>query len=128
MDDISGAAEVRDHGYGTGAESFENYARTIVAKRWKHQYVSRAKMFEDFRVAKPAAEENSLLDPKRPRKVPEAVPLWTIANHGKPGQIASQKGRSCAQSKITSLTGNQAANEDQLKFGPRFWITRITIT
>src|SRR4029453_7326757 len=106
MNDISGAAEVRDHRYGASAESFENYARTIVAKRWKHQYISRSEVFEDFRVAKPAAEENSLLDPKAPCKVPEAVPLRTIADHGKPGQITAQKRSRRPQSKITRLPGN----------------------
>jgi hypothetical protein len=31
MYDISGPAEVRDHGYGTTCESFENYACAVVA-------------------------------------------------------------------------------------------------
>src|SRR6266446_3955247 len=128
MNDISGAAEVRDHRNGASAEGFENYACTIVAKRWKHEHISRSEVLEDFRVTEPAAEENSLLNPKRPRQLLEAVPLWTIADHGKSGQIAAQKRSRRAQSKITSLPGNQAANKNQLKFSPRLRTTRITVT
>src|SRR5439155_6300127 len=83
---------------------------------------------EDFRMAEPATEQNSLLDPKRPGQLLEAAPLWAIADHGKAGQIASQKGSRRAQSKITSLSGNQAANENQLEFGPRLRTTRIAVT
>ena len=68
-------------------------------------------------MAEPAAEGNSLLDPKRSHELLEVVPLRAIADHGKVGQIVSQEGSSRAQSKITSLTGIQAANENQLKFG-----------
>src|SRR5437016_3262943 len=128
MNDISGAAEVRDHRYGASAEGFENYASTIVAKRRKHEHISRSEVLEDFLMTQPAAEENGLLNPKRPCQLPEAVPLRAITDHGKAGQIASQKGRSCAESKITSLAGNQAANENQLKFSPRLRTTRITVT
>jgi hypothetical protein len=89
MNDIAGPAEVHYHRYGAGAESFENYARTIVAKRWKHEHISGSEVLEDFRMTEPAAEENSLLNPKRPRQLLEAVPLPAIADHGKAGQIAS---------------------------------------
>src|SRR5262249_55298413 len=128
MNDISGAAEVRDHGYTSGAEGFENYACTIIAKRWKHEQISRSEAFEDFRMAEPAAERNILLDPKRSCKLLEAVSLRTITDHGEAGQVTAQKGSCRAQSKITSFPGNQAANEDQLKFGPRPWTTRIAVT
>src|SRR5206468_8649624 len=66
--------------------------------------------------------------PKRPRQLLEAVSLRAIADHGKAGQITAQKGSRRTQSKITSLPGNQATNEDQLKFGPRVRATRITVT
>lgn len=89
MNDISGTAKVRDHGYSARAESFENYACTIVAKRWKQEHISRSQVPEDFPMAEPAAEDNSLLNPKRPGKLLEAAPLRAIADHGKPGQIAS---------------------------------------
>src|SRR6266576_1111074 len=117
MNDISGAAEVRDKWYSASGEGFENYARTIVAKRWKHEHISRSEVLEDFRMTEPAAEENSLFNPKRPRQLLEAVPLWPITHHRKAGQVAAQKGSRRAQSKITSLSGNQPTNENQLKFG-----------
>src|SRR5881227_4167557 len=100
MNDISGPAEVRDHRDGASAEGFENYACAIVANRWKHEHISRSEVLEDFRMAERAAEENSLLNTKRPRQLLEAVPLWTIADHGKAGQIAAQNGSRRAQSKI----------------------------
>src|SRR5262245_34612722 len=106
MNNISGATEVCDYRYGASAESFENYACAIVAQRWKHEYISRSQAFENFRMAEPATEENSLLDTKAPCKVPEAVPLRTIADHGKPGQITAQKRSRRPQSKITRLPGN----------------------
>ena len=79
-------------------------------------------------MAEPAAERNSLLDSKGSRKLLEAAPLRAIADHGKAGQIASQKGSSRAQSKITSLPGNQAADENQLKFGAGLRTARVTGT
>jgi hypothetical protein len=112
MNDISGAAEVRDHRYSASAEGFENYARTIVAKRWKHEHISRSEVLEDFLMTEPPTEGNSFLDPKGSCKLLEEISIRAIADHGEAGQIASQKGSRCAQSKITSLPGNQAANED----------------
>src|SRR4029453_19492078 len=89
MNDISRAAEVRDHRYTSGAEGFENYACTIVAKRWKHEQISRSEALEDFLMAEPAAEGNSLLDPKGSCKLLEAVSLGAVADHRKPGQVAT---------------------------------------
>src|SRR5882757_2934885 len=43
----------------------------------------------------------------------KVVSLRPIAEHRKAGQIASQKGRSRAQSKVTSLPGHQAAHKNQ---------------
>src|SRR5436309_8521724 len=106
MNDISGPAEVRDYRDGASAEGFENYACAIVAKRWKHEHISRSEVIEDLRMAERAAEENSLLNTKRPCQMLEAVSLWSIADHGKAGQIAAQNGSRRAQSKITSLSGN----------------------
>src|SRR5437870_7393239 len=111
MNNISGPAEVRDHRDGASAEGFENYACTIVAKRWKHEHISRSEVLEDFRMTEPPAEENSLLDPKGSHKLLKAVPLRSVTDHRKAGQIAAQKGSRRAQSKITSLPGNQAADE-----------------
>ena len=108
MNDISGPAEVRDHRYGATGESFENHACTVVANGWKHKHIRRSQAPEDFRMAEPAAEGNSLLDPKGFHKLLKAVPLRAIADHGKAGQIVSQKRSSRAQSEITGLPGNQA--------------------
>ena len=79
-------------------------------------------------MAEPAAEGNSLLDSKGSRELLEAVPLRAITDHGKPGQIASQKGSSRAQSKITSLPGNQPPNENQFKFGAGLRTARVVGT
>ena len=79
-------------------------------------------------MADPAAEGNSLLDSKGSRKLLKAIPLRAIADHGKAGQIASQKGSSRAQGKITSFTGNQAANENQLEFGAGLRTARVSDT
>ena len=106
MNDISGPAEVRDHRDGASAEGFENYACAIVAKRWKHEHISRSEVLEDFRMAERAGKGNSLLDAKGSHELLKTLSLGTIANHGKAGQIAAQNGSRCAQSKITSLPGN----------------------
>src|SRR5262249_48193406 len=95
---------------------------------WKHEQIGISEALEDFCMAEPAAERNSLLDPKGSCKLLEAVSLRAIADHGKAGQVAAQKRSRRAQTKITSFPGNQAANEDQLKFGPRLRPTRITVT
>jgi hypothetical protein len=79
-------------------------------------------------MAKPTTEGNSLLDPKGSRKPLKAIPFRAIADHGKAGQIATQKGSSPAQGKITSLPGNQAANKNQLKFGAGLRATRVCDT
>src|ERR1700745_3604263 len=112
MNDISGAFEICDHRYGASAEGFENHARAIVAKRRKHEHISGSEAVEGLRMAEPAAEENSVLNPKRLRKMLEAVSLWPITHHRKAGQAAAQKGSRRAQSQVTSLSGNQAANEN----------------
>ena len=79
-------------------------------------------------MADPAAEGNSLLDPKGSRKLLETVPLRAIADHGEAGQIASQKGSRRAQSQIASLAGNQAPDENQLKFRAGLRTARVTET
>ena len=115
-----GPPKVDDHRYGSAGESFEDHPRTVVAQRWKHEHISRSQAAEDFRMADPAAERNSLLDSKRPHELLEPFPLRAVTDHGEPGHIASQKWSSPAQSKIASLPGNQAANKNQLKFGVGF--------
>jgi len=42
MNDISRAAEVHNHGYRAGRESFEDYATAEIANRRKHQHVRRS--------------------------------------------------------------------------------------
>src|SRR5208283_1982372 len=126
MDDIPRTAEVHHHWYSAAPESFENYACTVVAKRWKHHHVSRAQVPEDFLMAEPAAEENRFLDSKGSRKLLKAVPFRAIADNGKASQIILQKGSSCTQRKVTTLAGNQASDEDQLKFGS--WLRTVRVT
>src|SRR4029077_3977612 len=75
MNDISGAAEVRDHRYGANRESFKFQACTEGANRWKYQHVGRSQALEDLHMANPATERNSLFDLKGPRKLLESVPL-----------------------------------------------------
>jgi hypothetical protein len=123
--DIPRPAEVNDHRYGATGESFENYACTIVANGRKQQHISRSQAQEDFRMAEPAAEAYCPLDSKGCRKLLEAIPLRAIADHGKVGQIASQKGSSRAQGNIASLPGNQTTNENQLKSGAGLRTARV---
>ena len=61
-------------------------------------------------------KETAFSIPRDRRELLEAVPLRAVAEHAEVGQIVSQEGSSRAQSKITSLAGNQAADENQLKF------------
>src|ERR1700732_3918526 len=128
MDGITGPAEVHDHRYRAGRKSFGDHAWTVVAKGWKHKHVSRSEAAEDFRMADPPAERNSLLDPKGSCELLEAVPFRTVTDHGEAGQVASQKWSSRAQGEITSLPGNQAANENQLKFGAGLRPARVVAT
>jgi hypothetical protein len=128
MDDISRAAEVCDYGYCAGRESFEDYACAVVANGWKHHQVSRSHAPEDFRMANPTTEGNSLLDFKGSRELLEAVPLRAIADYGEAGQIGSQKGSYRPQSKITGLYGDQPTDENQLKFGAGLRTPRLNGT
>jgi hypothetical protein len=64
MNDIARPAEVGDYGDGASGESFENHAGTVVAEGWKHKDISRSHAREDFCMAEPAAEDNSIFDPK----------------------------------------------------------------
>ena len=125
MNDISGPAEVRDHGYGATRESFKDHACAKVANGWKHHYVGGSQAPEDFRMANPATEGDGLLDPKGSYELLKAVPLRAVADHGKAGQIVSQKRGSPPQSKITSLPGDQAPNENQLKFAAGLRTARV---
>src|SRR5713226_9460614 len=120
MNDISWSAEVQYHWDGATCESFKNHARTIVTKGWKHEYIGRSQVLEDFRMAQPAAEDNRFLDPQIFSQLLKPVPLRPIADHGKAGQVVLQQGCSCAQSQIASLPRNQTANKNQFKFGARF--------
>ena len=47
-------------------------------------------------MAEAAPKENSILDSEGSRKLLKTISLRAIADHGKAGQIASQKGRSRA--------------------------------
>src|SRR6267142_2252208 len=115
MNDIAGPAEVRYHRYCACCESFKNHACAEVANGWEHHHISRSKAVEDFRVAKPTTEGNCILYFEGSSELLEAASLGAIPDDGKVSQIASQKRSSRAQRKITSLTGDQPADEDQLK-------------
>src|ERR1700730_8153669 len=97
MNDIPRSAEVHDHGYGTGRESFENYACTVVSKGWKHKHIRRSHAAEDFRMADPATEGDSLLDFEGCHQLLEVALLRAITNDGEPGHVGSQKRRGRAQ-------------------------------
>jgi hypothetical protein len=117
MNNISRAAEIGHHRDGTRCKCFKDYARTVVTQRWEYEYICRPQMPEDFCVAEPTGKDDSLFDAKGSHEFLETLPLRSIANHGKAGQIPSQD-RSCGtQCKITSLSWNQSADENQLKLG-----------
>src|SRR6266849_10503167 len=80
IDGITGPAEVHDHRYRPGRKSFKDYACAVVANGWKQHHVSRSQAPEDFRMAEPAAERNSLLDPKGSHELLKAVPLRSVTN------------------------------------------------
>src|SRR6266481_4559928 len=102
MNDISGPAEVCDHWYGAGRESFEHYACAVVAKGWKHEDIRRSQPTEDLRVAYPSTEGNILVNSKGSCKLLKAVSLRSVTDDGEAGHIALQKWGSCAQCEITS--------------------------
>src|SRR5260370_38748539 len=79
-------------------------------------------------MADPTTEGDALLNPKGLRKLFEAVSLRDITDNCEAGHVASQKRRGCAQREITSLSGNQAANENQLKSGAWLRTARATET
>jgi hypothetical protein len=116
MDDIAGPPKVYDYRYDARCQSFEYYAGAIIAKRRKDEHIGRSHPAEDLSVADPAAEGDCLLDSEGSCELFEVVPFRAVTDHGETGQTASQKGRSPAQSKITSLSWNEAADENQLKF------------
>jgi hypothetical protein len=128
MDDVPGPAEVHDDGHGAGREGFENYASTVVAKGRKHEHISQSHATEDLGMTKPATEGHSILDAKRSRELLEAFPFRTVTDHGKACQFPSQEGRCRTQSKITSLPRDQAADEDQLKYGAGLRPARVSGT
>ena len=76
-------------------------------------------------MADPAAEGYSVLDSEGSSELLKALPFRAVTDHGEPGQTASQKWSSPAQSKIASLQRNQAANENQLEFGAGLRPARI---
>ena len=120
MNDISGTAEVRDDWYGANAESFENHACTIVAKRWKHEDISRSQVLEAFRMTEPAAER---------QQPSQSQATWSICSRRfrsgpspttvKRAKSLRKRGAAARKARSQALPGNQAANENQLKFGPR---------
>jgi len=112
MNDISGPAEVCDHRDGATSQSFEDYACTIVANRWKYKHIGSSQAAEDICVAEPAAKRDRIPDSKRSRKLLEALPLRAIAKDDEAGQIVSQEGSSRAQREITCLAGDQPADKD----------------
>src|SRR5256885_17083061 len=93
MNDVAGAAEVRDNGYSTSGERFENHARTIVANGWKHEHISRSEVLEHFRMAEPPAKENTFLDFKRSCKLLEEVTLLAPALPRQSGPPSHNGGR-----------------------------------
>src|SRR5712672_986492 len=101
VNDVPGPAEVRYHRDSATRESLKNYSTTEITDRWKDQDVRRSQALKCFCVANPPAEDNILLDAQSLHQLLKIVSLRPIAEHRKAGQIASQKGRSRAQSKVT---------------------------
>src|SRR6266446_5756313 len=125
MNDVSWAAEVHHHRHGAAGESLENHARPVVAKSWEHEHISRPHAAEDFCLADPAAEGNSLLDSKRSGDLLDPSSLRSVTDHGEVSQIVPQKGSGPPQSKITGLPVNQASNKYQLKLSAALGPPRV---
>src|SRR5437588_13096817 len=103
MNDIAGSTEVHDHRYGPDRERLKDDTSSKLPHRWKHQYVRRPQALQRFGMAKPATERDRFFHAKRPRELLKALPLRTIADNAKVGQLALQKRSSRAQREITSL-------------------------
>ncbi len=128
IDGIPGSAEVHDYRYCADRERLKDHTSAEVPNRWKYEHIGRSQTAEDFGMAQPAAESNSLFDSKGFRELFKRLSFRPVADHGKAGSIAPQKRSSRAQSKITSLSGNQAANKDQLKLSAGLRTARVTGT
>jgi hypothetical protein len=128
MNDISGSAEVNYHGYGTAGESLEDYSCPVVPKSREDHHVSGSHATEDLLVAHATTEGNTRLNFEGINQLLKAVSLPSITDDSEVGHIASQKWSRCAQCEITSLPGNQAANENQRKFGAALRNTRVIDT
>src|SRR5437868_6419424 len=112
MYDIARPAKVCDHRDGAGRESFKDHACTKIPNRWKYHHICGSQPREDLHMASPTTEGDSPLDTKGSHKLLEAVPVQSVADHGKAGQIASQKGGSRAQPEITSFAGDEPTDKD----------------
>jgi len=116
-DDISGPPKSANHRIQCQLPSASKTTPApFVANRWKHEHMGRSEMLEDFPVTEPAAKKTALSIP-RISLAARGGSARTIADDGKIGQTARNREQP-AQSKITSLPRNQAANENQLQFGP----------
>ena len=78
--------------------------------------IGGSQLREDLRMVDPATEVDGIPDSKGCHKLLQAIPFRAIAKHGEAGQTASQQRGSRSQRQITGLHGDQAPNEDQLKF------------
>jgi len=64
MNDIARASEIGDNGHSARGKSFEDYTRTVVAKRWKYHYIGRSHLSQDFRMVEPTMERDSFFNIK----------------------------------------------------------------
>ena len=118
MDDVSRSAEVDDHRYGTAGESFEDYACAVVREDGNTNTSADRRLLKTSAWLSQPQKVTAFSIPRDLRELLKAFPFRAVTDHGEPGQTGSQKWSSSAQRKIASLQRNQAANENQLKFGP----------
>jgi hypothetical protein len=121
MNYVSWPAEIYNDRYSASAESFENYAGTIVTEGRKHKHIRRSQSGENLRMTEPAGEIYSGLDAKRFHEVLEAASLRAVSDHREMCQSSPQGRSSRPQSKIASLPRHQTADEDEpkLRIRPR---------
>src|ERR1035437_8329044 len=128
MNDVPRSAPVQDHRDGAARESFKNHSPSALTNGRKYHHIRRSQVTEDFSMATPAAERDSLFDSKGCCEFLKAASLRSVTEDGKVGQIVSQNRCRSTQSDVAGFSANQSANENQLEFGVGLRTTRVSGT
>ena len=128
MDDIPGSAPVQDHRHSATRETFEDYASAALANGWKYHDICGSQALEHFLMLNQPQKETAFLIPRDFDQLLEFAPLRAIADKREMSQTLSQKRSSGAQTNVDSFSANEAAHENQLKFGAGLRPARVNDT